>query len=151
MAYGMQQLRKAGQYLKDFDRAYAEKARGGMVDDDPRIAQYGTPLADIMGSDRARYMAENAQPGQWMGGDIATETVNPWTGAREAAVPVSAIDDLGVWHHRMMDASQMAQNVAVRYGLPAGGLTLAGAGLYDLTASFGNGADYPEEGQLPLS
>ena len=51
----------------------------------------------------------------------------------------------------MVDAGLFATNVASRYMLPAGGITLAGKGLYDLTAAFGNGADYPEQGQLPLS
>ena len=50
----------------------------------------------------------------------------------------------------LADAPYMAANVGVRYGLPAAGVTLAGKGLYDMTAMFGNGADYPEEGQLPV-
>ena len=44
----------------------------------------------------------------------------------------------------------LASNMAVRYGLPAAGVTLAGKGLYDLTVAFGGGADYQEQGQLPL-
>ena len=44
----------------------------------------------------------------------------------------------------------MATNIGYRYGLPAAGLTLAGKGLYDLTAQFGNAADYQEPGQLSL-
>ena len=52
---------------------------------------------------------------------------------------------------KMVDAGLFATNVASRYMLPAGGITLADKGLYDLTAAFGNGADYPEQGQLPLS
>jgi hypothetical protein len=49
-----------------------------------------------------------------------------------------------------MTAGVMAANVASRYALPAGGLTLAGAGLAELTSQFGQQADYPEQGQLPL-
>tara|TARA_Y100000356_G_C11169994_1_gene240779 strand:- start:170 stop:664 length:495 start_codon:yes stop_codon:yes gene_type:complete len=45
----------------------------------------------------------------------------------------------------------LASNVAVRYGLPAAGVTLAGKGLYDLTVAFGGGADQQERGQLPLA
>ena len=49
-----------------------------------------------------------------------------------------------------MQAAPYASNIAVRYGLPAAGVTLAGKGLYDLTVAFGGGADYQEQGQLPL-
>ena len=51
----------------------------------------------------------------------------------------------------MMNAGLFgAANMGVRYGLPAAGVTLAGKGLYDLTVAFGGGADYQEQGQLPL-
>lgn len=51
----------------------------------------------------------------------------------------------------MMNAGLFgAANFGVRYGLPAAGVTLAGKGLYDLTVAFGGGADYQEQGQLPL-
>ena len=49
-----------------------------------------------------------------------------------------------------MQVAPYASNIAVRYGLPAAGLTLAGKGLYDLTIAFGGGADYQEQGQLPF-
>lgn len=52
----------------------------------------------------------------------------------------------------MMNAGLFgAANMGVRYGLPAAGVTLAGKGLYDLTVAFGGGADYQEQGQLPLA
>lgn len=41
-------------------------------------------------------------------------------------------------------------NVASRYALPAGGVTLAGKALYDLTTGFGGGADQPEPATLPM-
>jgi len=145
MAYGREMLRKAGSRLMDLDRQYAEYAVRGMTDDDPRRKQYGTALGDIMGTDRRNYMSE--QRGNWMGGDNNGEVVNAWSGAREASKPR---EDLGM-HHRLMDLVQMADNVGVRYGLPAAGVTLAGKGLFDMTSSFGNGADYQEPGQLPLN
>ena len=37
-----------------------------------------------------------------------------------------------------------------KYVLPAAGVTLAGKGLLDLSAQFGNGADYPEDNSLTL-
>jgi hypothetical protein len=144
MAYGREMLRKAGSKLMDLDRQYADFAVKGMTDDDPRRKQYGTALGDIMGNDRAEYM--NNQPGSWMGGDNSGDVVNAWSGARTASSPV---EDLGM-HHRMMDLAQMSDNIGVRYGLPAAGVTLAGKGLYDMTAAFGNGADYPSERELPL-
>lgn len=48
------------------------------------------------------------------------------------------------------NAGFVAANVASRYALPAGGITLAGAGLIDLAGKFGGAADYPEEQQLTL-
>lgn len=144
MAYGREMLRKAGSKLMDLDRQYADFAVKGMTDDDPRRKQYGTALGDIMGNDRAEYM--NNQRGSWMGGDNSGDVVNAWSGSRTSSSPV---EDLGM-HHRMMDLVQMSDNIGVRYGLPAAGVTLAGKGLYDITAAFGNGADYPSERELPL-
>lgn len=145
MAYGREMLRKAGSKLMDLDRQYADFAVKGMTNDDPRRKEYGTALGDIMGSDRAEYMRD--QRGSWMGGDNSGEVVNAWSGERSASKPR---EDLGGMHHRMMDMVQMADNIGVRYGLPAAGVTLAGKGLYDMTAAFGNGADYPSERELPL-
>lgn len=41
-------------------------------------------------------------------------------------------------------------NLAARYALPAGGVTLAGKALYDLTTQFGGVADQPQPNQLTL-
>ena len=49
------------------------------------------------------------------------------------------------------DVAIGAANVASRYALPAGGVTLAGKGLLDLTAQFGGKADQQEDNQLPLA
>ena len=49
-----------------------------------------------------------------------------------------------------MTAGVGAANIASRYALPAGGVTLAGKGLYDLATSFGSKADEPEETTLPM-
>ena len=144
MAYGSEMLRKAGSRLMDLDRQYADFAVKGLTDDDPRRKEYGTALGDIMGTDRRNYM--NDQRESWMGGDNGGEVVNAWSGARSASTPM---EDLGM-HHQMMDIVQMSDNIGVRYGLPAAGVTLAGKGLYDITAAFGNGADYPSERELPL-
>ena len=49
-----------------------------------------------------------------------------------------------------MNAGVAGMNVASRYALPAGGVTLAGKGLYDLTVQFGGLADQPEPNQLSM-
>lgn len=41
-------------------------------------------------------------------------------------------------------------NLAARYALPAGGVTLAGKALYDLTTQFGGVADQPQPNELTL-
>ena len=45
-----------------------------------------------------------------------------------------------------MRAGAVGTNIGYRYGLPAAGVTLAGKGLYDLTAEMGN----TTEGELPM-
>ena len=49
-----------------------------------------------------------------------------------------------------MNAGVMAANVGSRYALPAGGVTLAGKALIDLTAAYGSPADEPEPMTLPM-
>ena len=44
----------------------------------------------------------------------------------------------------------LGANVASRYALPAGGVTLAGKALIDLTNGFGGAADQPEQATLPM-
>jgi len=49
-----------------------------------------------------------------------------------------------------MDAGVLTANVASRYALPAGGITLAGKGLYDLTTQFGSSADEQSPNELSM-
>jgi len=111
-----EQLRKAGQYLLDKDRQYAE-AVGKHIDPNKQ------PIAEMT----------RAVPI----GDIFR---NPM----QADSQVEKLMGVG------MDAAVLSANVASRYALPAGGVTLAGAAIIDLTAQFGGGADFPEEQQLTL-
>ena len=63
----------------------------------------------------------------------------------------AAKQPLGVTAARKLgNAAFVGANVASRYALPAGGLTLAGAGLADLTAAFGSIGDQPEPMQLTM-
>jgi len=111
----MQQLRKAGKAIQDFDAAYAtraEKDMGGAHKSPLKVMLGGSPLSSI-GYDDAENIKEHLMGAGFTAGVGAT-------------------------------------NIGYRYGLPAAGLTLAGKGLYDLTAAFGNSADYQEPGQLSL-
>ena len=118
MAYGINQLRKAGKFLGDLDEAYADKILEGINN---RGTQMGaarellssTPLRETM---------------QWHGAETRNEYL-------QAAALNTAVG---------------AANVASRYMLPAGGVTLAGKALIDLTNSFGGAADQQEPGQLSL-
>ena len=49
-----------------------------------------------------------------------------------------------------MTGAVLGTNLASKYALPAGGVTLAGKGLMDIAARFGSPADEPEPNQLPL-
>ena len=49
-----------------------------------------------------------------------------------------------------LKASVMGANIASRYALPAGGVTLAGKALIDLTAAYGGPADQPEPMTLDM-
>jgi hypothetical protein len=115
MAYGMGQLRKAGQALADMDRAYAGKVESHIdVNKQPLVGMGSTvPLADVFTPGQADSQAEK--------------------------VLLAA-----------MDAGVLTANVASRYALPAGGITLAGKGLYDLTTQFGGPADGQEPNQLSM-
>ena len=134
MAYGMQQLRKAGQAIKDFDAAYAARASRDMGGEElapTRTTLGGQPL---FGQQSYTTRAERNADAQQVRG-------------RDANMLEHLVGDIG---ERVMVGGMIGTNAGYRYGLPAAGLTLAGKGLYDLTAQFGNAADYQEPGQLSL-
>ena len=97
MAYGMQQLRKAGQALGDMDKAYTDAVR--------KVPAFNNIGAGVPLNELTKYPYET----------------DNWK------------------ERRMIDAMTgvvATANVASRYALPAGGLTLAGKGLYDLTVGM---------------
>ena len=51
----------------------------------------------------------------------------------------------------VMTGAVLGTNLASKYALPAGGVTLAGKGLMDIAARFGSPADEQEPNQLPLA
>ena len=118
----MDQLRKAGKFLLDQDEKYAYAAdRQNM----PMISQLGhaVPLRQAIN------MVED--PAAVLGGKADTSIKGKvMRGTANAAIT--------------------GAQVASRYALPAGGLTLAGTALLDLTNAFGSAADTPEPNQLSL-
>ena len=119
MAYGINQLRKAGKFLGDLDAAYAEKVQSG-------IKNRGTMRSGLHELLSASPIRDTMQ---WHGAETRYEYL-------QAAA---------------LNTTVGAANVASRYMLPAGGVTLAGKALIDLTNSFGGAADQQEPGQLSLN
>ena len=130
MAYGINTvkdgLRKAGTAINDFDKAYAKKIADGVhksMEDKP----------GMMGT---------MEGFRGMTSGVSIEDV------LKAEVPQGDWQTQAMGHG--MKAGVLMGNVASRYALPAGGVTLAGAALYDLTNQFGGQADQPEPGQLGM-
>ena len=130
-------IRKAGQSFIDkivnAENAYADRAATDALDRGDRTTAMlgGTRLFD-----KAEYTsAEQIKKDM-------SETLG-----REA----KGYEVLGIQAgERAVVGGVKAINAGYRYGLPAAGVTLAGKGLIDLTASFGNAADQQEQGQLPM-
>ena len=120
-----QSIRKAGDKLK----AGAKRAAQGLNELDQRYAD--SLYSDNLGAfgSMTRTLPLSSIPGNTIRKDNSKTTKT-----------VAGI----------MDGGLMTANVASRYALPAGGVTLAGKGLLDLTAQFGSKADEQEENQLPL-
>jgi hypothetical protein len=119
-------FRKVGEALNNFDKAYAgkfERDAKGPVD---LLGLYGrgVPLSES-------YDAIGMNDYEARGG------IGPRTRSER---------DMG----RAVGTGVFAANVASRYLLPAGGITLAGKGLYDLTTQFGEIADQQQPSELPL-
>ena len=126
-------LRKAGGAIRDADRAYSGK-----------ITQMYTS-----GPERAQAEGRSAHPLQ-----IAAGVAGPLLGGgvpsfERLKIEYQANDSLQRFDP-VVSRVLPAMNAIPKYVLPAGGVTLAGKALYDLTAQFGNAADYPEDGQLRL-
>lgn len=69
-----------------------------------------------------------------------------------SAIPIREMNPFAAESRKDMfiDSAVLGANIASRYLLPAGGVTLAGKGLYDLTIGFGGEADQQEPSQLVL-
>jgi len=111
MAYGREQLRKAGNFLGDLDAKYTNQVRKVQALNNPMS---GVPLNEL-----------NKYPNEGVG----------WKERR-------LVD--------AMTAGVAVSNVASRYALPAGGVTLAGKGLYDLTMGFQQQAEEDQQTNATL-
>ena len=123
MAYGMGVLRKAGQRIGELDANYANA-----IDERFGYSKNNTMVGGFAGLTSAvpvRSIINNP---------YKTESpANDWE--RVAGIA--------------MDSAVLGSNLAARYALPAGGVTLAGVGLYDLATQL-NGADQQTAGTLSV-
>ena len=136
MGYGRQTvmdgLRKAGQAFLDMDERYASAIYDGTGGDNSMKTYFGNVgmtarAAPIKELDRFTPTSEYEARGGYGPRDEASQRLG-----------------------QGIDAGLIASNIASRYLLPAGGVTLAGKGLYDLTIGFGSEADETQPAQLPL-
>lgn len=119
-------FRKVGESINNFDKAYAgkfERDAKGPIDGIGLMGR-AVPLSES-------YQTIGMSEYEARGG-IGPRTRNERDMGRAAGTGV------------------FAANLASRYLLPAGGVTLAGKGLYDLTVAFGSSADQPQPGELGL-
>lgn len=99
-------LRKAGQRLNQMDSAYAQA-----IQDRFKLTEEPSTLKGMQG-------LTSAVP-------INAIINNPYQEDRSKMTRTERIMDMG------MDAAVLTSNIAARYALPAGGVTLAGVGLYE--------------------
>jgi hypothetical protein len=144
MAYGrqmiMDNLRKAGTAFLDMDERYA-KALEDRLPVNPNPVQGFGGLGRVVPIREHRGVIPVGSDYEFRGGHGPKEFKNHIK-------------------ERMFDHAILGANIASRYALPAGGVTLAGKGLYDLTQGlyasasatpvFGGPEDGAQPGQLPL-
>lgn len=121
----LEQLRKAGKALQAFDTAYADKIEEGVK---ANMAKMPGPRGVLEGF-------------RGMTSAVPLDQIYVDQGASNAKERAMSI---------AMNTGVFAANAGSRYLLPAGGVTLAGKALYDLTTQFGGAADQQEPGQLSL-
>ena len=134
MAYGMEQLRKAGSAIRRFDDAYSKKI-GDFYED------------RFENSDKTAVDIAKATAGLMFGG------ATPSTRKLGIEVSVGADGKENKMERALanvLDIAMPIESAVVKYALPAGGVTLAGKALYDLTVQFGGMADQPEPNQLSM-
>ena len=126
MAYGrqmiMDNLRKAGSRINDFDKMYSDAVKQRVYGDDPRGMKGW--IADFLGGRVGDVEIDE---------EILKELPNYiQAGARAVQYGVPTV------------------GYTARYIAPAAGVTLAGKGLIDIANSFGGPADEPQPNELVL-
>ena len=99
-------IRKAGQRLNQMDSAYAQA-----IQDRFKLTEDPSTVKSLQGLTSAVPISEIIN--------------NPYQPDRSQMTRNERIMDMG------MDAAVLTSNIAARYALPAGGVTLAGVGLYE--------------------
>ena len=134
MAYGMQQLRKAGEAIRGFDDAYSRKIEEFYTG---RFENSRKTGADMEVKTTAGLMLGGATPSFRKGGvEVSGKNPHPMEHKIAAALNVAL----------------PIESAVVKYALPAAGVTLAGKGLVDIAGALSsNPGDYQESGQLPMS
>ena len=79
---------------------------------------------------------EGVDPKSQMGHAFPIANINTVVGDYEAAGGIGPRTAMEARAARVMDNSLLAANIASRYALPAGGVTLAGKGLMDIAAGL---------------
>ena len=121
----MEILRKAGDKLREFDAAYAQRVRKDSA---------WMPLTQLLGGLPVGRVS--ATPANEVAMDIATGNVGP--ASMNQVRRHQAVEQL-------LGHGVMATNVGYRYGLPAAGVTAAAAGIHGLV-NQGN----TTQGELPM-
>jgi hypothetical protein len=114
MAYGKEQLRKAGDFIKSLDKRYADAVYESMSPKDPTAG----PIAGLR--------------------EIAAGYASQPLG-----YPNQVLNESDPRYKPYMDKGVKAAAAGFRYGLPAAGITLAGKGLIDLTGMFAGDEQTP--------
>ena len=115
-------FRKAGGKLNEWDAAYANK-----------LYTEGDGIVNQLGNlGRAVPLSESSP--QWEFDQNVSD----------------ASRKRGEFQKKAVTAGTFTANLASRYLLPAGGVTLAGKGLYDLIGQFGSVADQPQPTEIRL-
>ena len=118
----MDNLRKAGQKINNFDKMYSDAVKQRVYGDDPS-GKRGI-IGDALG-------------GRWGDVEVDDEILKSMPNYVQAGA-------------RAYQYGVPAVGYTARYIAPAAGVTLAGKGLIDIANSFGGPADEPQPNELVL-
>ena len=122
-----ERLRKAGNKIAELDKAYAKKV-GDFIAGDPE-----------------------KRSNNWWG--FTRNTVGGVAGSTYGSAKVEGLENPGFWAKAGSKAFEVGVPTAglgIRYGIPLGGVALAGKGLMDLTAQINDLNDQQTGSELPM-